>query len=79
MVGDQGHADARCHLQALPVQRHWLGQQLTQGVGQFANPAFHHLAAALQAAEQYHELVAAQARHGVLQAHAGLEAGGDDL
>lgn len=76
---DQRHAYAGCYLQALAIQRHRLGQQFAQGIGQPADFLFDQLAAAFQAAEQYHELIATQARHGVFQAHTGFQPRCDDL
>ncbi len=79
MIGDQGNADAGRHLQALAVEEHRLGQQLADGVGHFANLIADLAARAFEAAEQDHEFVTAQARNGVLHAHAGLQARGDDF
>ncbi|MNF53555.1 hypothetical protein D3C84_349430 [compost metagenome] len=79
MVGNQRHADARRDLEALAVQGHGFGQQLAQGVGKAAH-LFGDLAArALQATEQHHEFITAQAGDGVFRAHAGFQPCGDDF
>ncbi len=79
MVGNQRNADARRHLQALTVEEHRFGQQLADGVGQLADLSADLVARAFEAAEQHHELIAAQARDGVFHAHAGFQACGDDF
>ena len=63
----------------MAVEKHRFRKQFAQGIGQRLYLAADRLAGALQAAEQYHKLIAAQARHGVLHAHAGFQAGGDDF
>ncbi|MCY1427817.1 hypothetical protein D9M71_436800 [compost metagenome] len=79
MIGDQGHADTRSDLKALAVQGHGFGEQFSQGIGEAAHLLGDLAARAFQAAEQYHEFIAAQARDSVFHAHAGFQAGGNDL
>ncbi|MNP10621.1 hypothetical protein D3C76_1027770 [compost metagenome] len=79
VVGNQGNTDTRRHLQALAVEEHRLGQQLTNGIGQLADLIADLVARAFEATEQHHEFITAQARDGVFHAHAGFQARGDDF
>ena len=79
MVWHQRHADAGRYLQALTVQVHRLRQQVAQVVSDGPYLRLHLVARAGQPREQYHELVAAQARHRVIDPHARFQARGNHL
>ncbi|MNI55247.1 hypothetical protein D3C73_1101830 [compost metagenome] len=79
MIGNQRDADARRHLQPLAVEEHRFRQQFAHGIGQLADLGRDFIARAFKATEQHHEFIATQSRNGVLHAHAGFQARGDDF
>ena len=74
VVGEQHHADAAGTAHFVAVQRHWRRQGaqhfLGDGLGLLGRPPW----LRAQALEHHHELVAAQACHGVVLAHRGHQA-----